>query len=357
MRPIFDGHMDLALFAVSYNRDLTLSAQQINQHEEGMSDTHDRARAVNSLFEMREAGVAVCVSSLAARVDPQVRPILRADLDFRTHRMAYANAQGQLAYYRVLERENRLKLIRTSAELQTHWRKWRQANNKETPPGLIVAMEGADPIVDPAQVGSWWEDGLRSVMLSHFGKSQYAYGTGSSGTLTPEGRQLLREFEQVGMILDVSHLSDPSFDEALEQFSGPVMASHNNCRALVSGDRQLDDRQIGMLLERDAVIGAVTDAWMLVPGWVLGKSKPDNLRLSAVADHIDHVCQLAGNTRHAAIGSDMGGTNHMPSDLRTTADLHRIGNALKQRGYGEPDIDAIFYKNWLRFFTEYLPEG
>ena len=76
MRPIFDGHMDLALFAVSYNRDLTLSAQQINQHEEGMSDTHDRARAVTSLFEMCEAGVSVCVCSLAARVDSQVRPIL-----------------------------------------------------------------------------------------------------------------------------------------------------------------------------------------------------------------------------------------------------------------------------------------
>ena len=117
-----------------------------------------------------------------------------------------------------------MKLIRTSSELQTHWRKWQQTNNKETPAGLIVAMEGADPIVDPSQVGSWWEDGLRSVMLSHFGKSQYAHGTGSSGPLTPEGRQLLREFDQIGMILDVSHLSDQSFYEALEQFSGPVMA-------------------------------------------------------------------------------------------------------------------------------------
>jgi len=355
MRLIFDGHTDLALFAVAYNRDQTKSVEQINQREEGMSDIHDRGRAANSLLEMRRAGVAVCVSSLAARVDPEANPILRVDLDFRTHRMAYASAQGQLAYYRVLEREGQLKLIRTAAELDAHWCRWQQPDDHDRPIGLIVAMECADPIVDPAQVESWWDDGLRSVMLAHFGKSQYAYGTGSSGQLTEAGCELLKEFERTGMILDVSHLSDPSFYEALEKFSGPVMASHTNCRALVSGDRQFDDRQIKLLLERDAVIGAVMDAWMLVPGWVLGESSPAELKLRAVADHIDHVCQLAGNTRHAAIGSDMGGTNHMPSDLKTTADLHRIGTALQQRGYSATDIDNIFHNNWLRFFQQSLP--
>ena len=354
-RLIFDGHTDLALFALAYNRDQTKSAEQINQREKGMSDTHDRGRAANSLFEMRQAGVAVCVSSLAARVNPQAIPVLRVELDFRTHRMAYANAQGQLAYYRVLEREGQLKLIHTSNELTAHWRRWQQPDNHPEPIGLIVAMECADPIVDPAQVESWWNDGLRSVMLAHFGKSQYAHGTRSSGPLTDAGCQILKEFEEIGMILDVSHLSDPSFDEALDKFSGPVIASHTNCRALVPGDRQFDDRQIKRLLERDAVIGAVMDAWMLVPGWVLGESTPDHVKLSLVADHIDHVCQIAGDTRHAAIGSDMGGTNHMPIDLKTTSDLHRIATSLEQRGYSSGDIDNVFHNNWLRFFQEWLP--
>jgi len=354
-RLIFDGHTDLALFALAYNRDQTESAAQINQREEGMTDAHDRGRAANSLFEMRAAGVAVCVSSLAARVDPQANPVLRVDLDFRTQRMAYANAQGQLAYYRILEREGQIKLIRTSDEMTTHWRRWSHAADRDEPIGLIVAMECADPIVDPAHVESWWNDGLRSVMLAHFGKSQYAYGTGSNGPLTDAGRQLLREFEEIGMILDVSHLSDPSFDEALDKFSGPVHASHTNCRALIPGERQFDDRQIKRLIQRDAVIGAVLDAWMLVPGWVLGESTPEHVRLSQVADHVDHVCQIAGNTRHAAIGSDMGGTNHMPADLRTTSDLHRIATALQERGYSSADIDNVFHRNWLQFFQRWLP--
>jgi len=354
-RLLFDGHTDMALFALAYNRDQMESAEQINQREEGMNDTHDRGRAANSLFEMRRARIAVCVSSLAARVDPQARPVLRVDLDFRTHRMAYANAQGQLAYYRELEREGRLKLIRTEDDLTHHWHRWQQSDHHDEPIGLIVAMECADPIVDPAQVESWWNDGLRTVMLAHFGKSQYAFGTGSSGPLTEAGCQLLKEFEQIGMILDVSHLSDPSFHEALDKFSGPVIASHTNCRALVPGDRQFDDQQIQRLIERDAVIGAVMDAWMLVPGWVLGESSPEHVRLSQVADHIDHVCQIAGNTRHAAIGSDMGGTNHMPKDLQTTSDLHRIATTLEERGYSSTDIDDIFSNNWLRFFQQWLP--
>jgi len=355
MRLIFDGHTDLALFALAYNRDQTESAEQINQREDGLADIHDRGRAANSLLEMRRAGVAVCVTSLAARVDREANPVLRVDLDFRTQRMAYASAQGQLAYYRVLDREGQAKLIHTAFELDAHWLGWQQSDDQERPIGLIVSMECADPIVDPAQVEPWWDDGLRCVMLAHFGRSQYAYGTGSSGRLTEAGCQLIKELERIGMILDVSHLSDPSFYEALDKFSGPVMASHTNCRALVPGDRQFDDRQIKLLIERDAVIGAVMDAWMLVPGWVLGESTPDQLTLSAVADHIDHVCQLAGNTRHAAIGSDMGGTNHMPSDLKTTADLHRISTELEQRGYSSTDIDNIFHNNWLRFFQQWLP--
>ncbi len=157
------------------------------------------------------------------------------------------------------------------------------------------------------------------------------------------------------MILDVTHLSDESFYQALDHFGGPVLASHTNCRALVPGDRQFSDHQLKLPIERGAVIGAVMDAWMLVPGWVIGKSTPENLDLSAVVAHIDHICQLAGNTQHAAIGSAMGGTNHMPRDLRTTADLQKLVGLLAQRRYSDRDIDNTFYGNWLRFYLRWLP--
>ena len=136
-----------------------------------------------------------------------------------------------------------------------------------------------------------------------------------------------------------------------------MIASHNNCRALVPGDRQLSDEQIRLLLDRSAVIGLVLDAWMLVPGWVHGESSPENLRLTAVADHIDHVCQLAGNSRHAAIGSDVGGLNHMPSDFHTIADLQKLEPILAERGYSGNDLDNIFNANWLRHFRGWLPSS
>ena len=218
-------------------------------------------------------------------------------------------------------------------------------------------MECADPIVEPSQAEAWWEDGLRSVMLAHFGFSHYAAGTGVNGCLTPKGVELLKAFEQVGLILDLTHLSEQSFYEALDRFNGPVIASHNNCRALVPGDRQLSDEQIQRLIERGAVIGAALDAWMLEPDWVHGESSTERVTLAMVVDHIDHVCQLAGNTLHAAIGTDTGATYHMPSDFRTTEDLRKLEQILTERGYRDTDIDNIFYANWCRFFHRWLPES
>ena len=110
--------------------------------------------------------------------------------------------------------------------------------------------------------------GLRSVNLAHYGKSHYAVGTGDDGPLTADGVDLLKAFEKLGMILDATHLSDTSFSQALDLFGGPVLASHNNCRALVPHQRQFSDEQIKQLIDRGAVIGAALDAWMLAPGWI-----------------------------------------------------------------------------------------
>ena len=174
----------------------------------------------------------------------------------------------------------------------------------------------------------------------------------------PDGVRLLKEFERLGMILDATHLSDTSFFQALDTFGGPVLASHNNCRALVPDGRQFSDEQIRLLIDRGAVIGAALDAWMLVPGWVRGQTTRDVVGLDAVADHIDRVCQLAGNARHAAIGSDLDGgfgTEQVPAGLDRISDLQKLDAILSARGYPPEDVDAIFHGNWLRFFREHLP--
>ena len=173
-----------------------------------------------------------------------------------------------------------------------------------------------------------------------------------------KGVALLKEFERLGMVLDVTHLSDTSMAEALEVFSGPVLASHHNCRVLVPGDRQLTDGQVRRLVSRDAVIGVALDAWMLHPGWERGRTSPQVVGLEACADHIDHVCQLAGTTRHSGIGSDLDGgfgTEQTPHDLDTIADLQKLAGILDRRGYKRADVEAIFHGNFLRLFTQALP--
>jgi membrane dipeptidase len=173
----------------------------------------------------------------------------------------------------------------------------------------------------------------------------------------PVGHALLREMERLGIILDVTHLCDDGFRDALDHFNGPVWASHSNCRALVDHNRQFADDHIRELLDRGAVIGAVFDAWMLKPGWIRGQTTPESagVTLQTVADHIDHVCQLAGNARHCMIGSDLDGAfgrEQCPSDVQTIADLTRLVDVLRSRGYCEEDVRGIAHGNALRFLRE-----
>lgn len=387
MRPIIDSHLDLAWNALSFNRDLTLEVAELREREQGMTDEKSRGHCTTSLPELRRANVPICVATLLARGGPAPpfrKTILRTDLDYASQSIAFAAAQGQLAYYKLLEAQGHLHFIRTAAELDAHWKRCRHNGDGDVksdavatdtgrrgedrdptatlrppaPLGIILSMEGADPVVEPSQLGEWWDAGLRAIEPVHYGHSHYAAGTGVTGPLTDRGVELLREMRRLGFILDVTHFCDEGFWQAMDEWDGPVLASHHNCRALVPGDRQLADEQINTLIDRGAVIGAAFDAWMLYPGWKHGETSPEVVGLDAVADHIDHVCQLAGNANHSAIGTDLDGgfgTEQTPRDLDTFADVQKLDAILQSRGYSDADIDAIFHGNWLRFFGEALP--
>ena len=361
MRRLIDGHLDLSWNALGWNRDVTLDLDALNRSEVGLTDHPGRGHATTTLPEMRRGGIAVCQATLLARSkpdDPRGGQVLaRMTLDSCCQEIASATARGQLGYYELLERRGLMRRIRTASELDDHWTRW-EADPANEPLGYILAMEGADPIVDPSQAAEWWDLGLRSVNLAHYGRSRYAVGTGDDGPLTPSGIELLREFERLGMILDATHLSDTSFFQALDVFSGPVLASHNNCRAIIPGQRQFSDEQIKLLIGRGAVIGAAFDAWMMHPGWVKGKTPRDVVGIEAAADHVDHICQLAGDHRNVAIGSDLDGgfgTEQTPRDLDRISDLQKLEAVFASRGYSEQAIDDVFHGNWLRFFREHLP--
>jgi membrane dipeptidase len=346
---VIDGHLDLAMNALLWNRDLRRTAHEIREQERAMA-AKGRAAGTVAFPDLRRGEVAVSLATVIARVKPDED----SEIDFRTHEIAYAQAQGQLAYYRELARQGELRLLTDRPSLDQHMTEWR-ADPAATPLGIILCMEGADPIVEPAQLDLWWNDGLRVVSLAHYGPSAYAHGTGSTGGLTPSGRELLDRMAARGVVLDVTHLSDDSFWEAVDRFPGRLIATHSNCRVLVPGDRQLTDEMIRVLIERDGVIGAALDAWMLYPGWVRGETSPEVVALDAFVDHLDRVCQLAGNARHAAIGTDLDGgygTEQVPRDLDTIVDLQKVPDMLRRRGYAEADVAAIMHGNWLRLFQE-----
>jgi membrane dipeptidase len=347
---VIDSHLDLSWNALNWCRDLALPVEEIRRAEAGMNEHHRGANTV-CFPEMRKGEVAISLATVLTRSSGLKEPLL----DYPNQEIASAMARGQMAYYRIMEEMGQLRMLKKWPDVEAHLGQWRSGSRDSVPLGYILSMEGADPILSPHDLFRWWEDGLRVVSLAHYGVSAYAHGTGTSGGLTPRGIDLLKAMGEVGMILDVTHLADEAFNQAVEHFTMPVLASHHNCRALVPGQRQLSDEQIRRLIDRNAVIGAAFDCWMLLPGYVPGKTSNSQITLETVVDHIDHVCQLAGNARHAAIGSDLDGgfgKEQSPYDLETIADLQKVANLLRQRGYAERDVEAVMHANWIRFFRE-----
>ena len=351
---IIDAHLDLSWNALQGNRDLLRSAYTIRTQEVS-TPGKGRAQGTVAFPDMRQGRLAVSVVTLFARCTGQPSP----HSDYASPAQSYGIAQGQLAYYRALDHEGHIRLIADRANLDNHiadWEMWEGTESDDTPPlGFVISMEGADPILKPDQLEEWVGGGLRLLGLTHYGPGRYAGGTGTELGLTELGPPLLTEMQRLGVTLDLTHCSDQAFWEALEHYEGLVLASHNNCRALVPHQRQFSDEQLRAIFERDGVIGAAFDAWMLQPGWVSGQSTNEAVTLNTVVDHMDHVCQLAGNSRHAGIGTDLDGgygREQSPSDLDTIADLQKLAGLLADRGYNDDDIAAIMHGNWLRLLRQ-----
>ncbi len=226
------------------------------------------------------------------------------------------------------------------------------AAGTDAPPiGLIISMEGADPILTPDDLDEWWDAGLRILSLSHFGNGRYSHGTGTPGPLNPQGPALLAAMERLGMILDLTHLADEAMDQAFDRSaarSWPVTTT--------AGPSSTASGSSATPTSAGSPSGAASSARRWTPGCSTsqagqgGQGPGTTATLATVADHIDHVCQVAGSARHAALGTDLDGgfgTEQSPTDLDTIADLAVIPAILRRRGYSEPDIEGIMHGNWL----------
>lgn len=350
---IFDAHLDMAWNATEWVRDLMLPAARIREFEQHFDKIIPGPCTV-SWPELQRGRIGLIIATLLPRHHRKDKP-----LTFPQSREAcYAMARGQLAYYQAMVARGVLREVADKQTLEKHLAEWLALPVGEPPIGqpplgYILSMEGSTPILYPEQIEDWYQAGLRLLGPAHYGPSPYCFGTGSEGGFNEDGKRMLREMERVGMFLDVTHLADQSFWDAMEIYHGPCIASHHNCRSLVPADRQLTDEQIQELIRRGSVIGAAFDNWMIRPGWKIGVSDPSTVQMTHIVDHIDHICQLAGNANHCGIGSDLDGgfgTEQSPSDLDTIADLSRMAELLTQRGYSAEDVERIMWRNFVEFF-------
>ena len=345
---IIDAHLDLSMNALEWNRDLKKTVHEIREREQHLNDKPDRGKGTVSLPALRRGNIGLVVATQIARyVEPG-----SSLPGWNSPEQAWAQTQGQLAWYRAMEEHGEMVQIRDRESLEKHISTWNDSVHK--PIGYILSLEGADSLVTVNHLDRAYEYGLRAVGPAHYGPGRYANGTDSTGRMGNEGLALLKKMEELNIILDATHLCDDAFWQALDHFNGPIWASHNNCRSLVDHNRQFSDDMIKALIARHAVIGGALDAWMMVPGWVRQQSTPKEMQcsLKVLADHLDHICQIAGNSLHIGIGSDLDGafgTEQCPYDLDTISDLQTFPNILRKRGYTDDDINNVMHANWLRF--------
>jgi len=339
---LIDGHLDLAFNAVVLGRDLTQPVARIREAE-GEKPAHGEGVATVSLPALRAADARVVLATLFTAPASAHNPG-----GYRTPAEAHAQALAQLDYYHSLHQRGEVTLIRTVRELEAVIA--REAHL----PGLVVLMEGADPLRAPEDLAYFVERGVRLVGPAWHG-TRYAGGTGEPGPLTDLGYALLREMARLDVVLDISHLADEACGQALAAFPGRVVASHANSRAIVPGERQLTDDVIRAIAKRDGIVGLVCYNRFIRPGWVEAHGKKA-VSLRDLAAHARHIADAAG-PRVLALGSDLDGglgRDDIPRELETAADLPRLADALAAVKFTPGEVDGILHGNWLRVLREIL---
>lgn len=340
---IVDAHLDLAYNAIVKGRDPRLGVARIRAGEPSPKDI-----ATVGLPEMRQAGVGLIFATLF--VSPSSTPFEREPNEhtYDTPEQAHRLATAQVDYYRrLVDEDESLRLVTDAAGLeevvQSH-----EAGDKPLL-GIVLLMEGADCIREPDEVELWYERGVR-LLGPAWDDTRYCAGAwrDSKQGLSKDGYALLEAMAGLGMVLDLTHMSEVATFQALDTYPGPVVATHANARAIVPTERQLSDQQIRLIGERDGMVGAVLANFFLLPGYVRGRK--ESVPVAQVAAHIDHVCQVIGDARHAGLGTDLDGgfgQRDIPDPMDSIADLPLIAAALRERGYGEADVAGVMGENWL----------
>jgi membrane dipeptidase len=345
---IVDGHEDLAYNALVDGRDYLRSAYETRADEDGGPIPVGNGLCMLGLPEWLRGGIGVIITTITAIPREDCKA---GELGYSNPEGAYQQGIAQLNVYGSWAADHpQICLVKARTDLDRVLESWARPDPERRQVGMVLLIENADLIRRPEEVCFWYEHGVRLIGPA-WNSNRYTANTEQTGTLTDLGRSLLKEMESRGMILDLSHMSDAACAEAVATYQGPIVATHANPRRLVDVHRLIPDETIRGVIEHDGVVGIMPANWALHrDAWSRRITKPD-IHLDLVVDAIDVVCQLAGDARHAGIGTDFDGgfgAEQAPAEIDTIADLPRVADALAERGYDEESILAIMSGNWLR---------
>jgi len=362
MSLIVDSHQDLAWNILSFGRDYTRSAYETRRLEQGSLTVERNGDTLLGWLEYQQAQVAVIFSTLFST------PARWADewetVVYHTAQEARQQYRQQFEVYQRLtdNQADKFRLLTSTAILEEVLDGQQKAHSTDQgyAVGLLPLMEGADGIINLDELVEWWQMGLRLIGPAWAG-NRFCGGTKEPGRLTSDGRKLLDVMAELGFILDLAHMDEAAALEALDLYPGAIVVTHGNCLALLPGheyNRHLSDRLIRGLVERDGLIGVVPFNTFLKDGWLIGKSDRQEVGLEHLVDHIDHICQLAGDARHVGIGTDFDGgfgLQSTPRQIDTIVDLQKLVPLILSRGYSEKDADSVLGWNWVEYLRKNLP--
>jgi len=359
---IVDAHADLAWNMLKYGRDYLRSASETRRIELGSPAVAQNEDTLLGWSEYQRGQVAVLFSTLFAMPARWHSAADNGSQVYRTYQEAHRLCREQLdTYHRLADQHpDRFRLVRSAPELHAVLDHWQNGGGGQHPLGLVILMEGAEAIRELDELEEWHELGLRIIGPAWVG-TRFSGGWREPGPLTDDGRKLLAAMADFNYILDLSHMDEPAAAEAADRYEGPVVATHVNCLSLVpdhASNRLFSDRLLQQIIERDGVIGATPFNGYLKAGWNIKNSRREEVPLEMLVDHIDHICQLAGDSLHAGIGSDFDGgfgLQSVPPEIDTIADLQKLAPRLTARGYSAVDVENIFGRNWINRLEKELP--
>lgn len=360
---IIDAHQDIAYNALTFHRDIRVSAFTTRANEKGTEIPQwNQGEATVGWPEYQSGQVAVIFSTL------WIPPSKYRDGDwdiysYQTTQQAGIYLRQQIDYYHRLCDENPefFNLILNRRDLERVLDPYESQSIQENKPvGLVLLMEGAEGLAAPEELEEYYERGLRLVGPVWAG-TRYCGGSKEDHPFDREGHRLLEVMSSLGIPLDISHMNERSALTALDSFEGPVFASHANARRPLrnsGGERHLTDPVIHRIQEREGVIGVVPFNQFLYPGWP-PSSSPESVTFEHLVAQIDYYCQLAGDSAHTGIGSDLDGGfgyPNIPIEMNSISDLQKLKPVLLKKGYTEADVTNIFGLNWKSYLEKILPE-